>query len=464
MNTLLSNTLSESKSKRTTLLCLLYFCQGVPWGFATIALLATLSEVGHSRTDTATVVALAVLPWTFKFAWAPLIDSLRAPTLGLRRPWIAFAQLCMAITLLAAWTNGGLESTATLTHLAWVFFVHNCFASLQDVATDALAVDLLEDEERGRVNGLMWSSSLFGVAVGGAGMATIAAWYGLPTAILVQVGLLLSVFALVICWREHPGDRLFPWSPGAAHASVKAPSPGIVFTLKELKRALSLRTTLMLVAVASTRGISEGIYDPVTTEFFVQELGWPAERLAQSQGTLGLMGELAGALLGGYLCDRFGQRLIAVIGMVGALITLLTFSFTSDSWSQPGYMHVLLLPAFRGFSAFATVAMFSLYMKVSWTAVAATQFTMYMALSNIGYAFGVQLNSWLPLAGYDLTFADAYLLAGVVPILPLLLIFTFDPNGAEKHKLADRALGGSTSKVPAESTINPLGGPGPVIG
>ena len=49
--------------------------------------------------------------------------------------------------------------------IAWVFFVHNCFASLQDVATDALAVDLLEDDERGRVNGMMWASKLLGIVL-----------------------------------------------------------------------------------------------------------------------------------------------------------------------------------------------------------------------------------------------------------------------------------------------------------
>jgi hypothetical protein len=52
---------------------------------ATIALLATLSQAGHGKAETATAVALGIMPWTFKFIWAPIIDSVRMPSLGIRR-------------------------------------------------------------------------------------------------------------------------------------------------------------------------------------------------------------------------------------------------------------------------------------------------------------------------------------------------------------------------------------------
>ena len=431
-----SITLAASRTPRTTLLCLLYFSQGFPWGFASIALLATLSEAGHPKSATAAVVALAMLPWTFKFFWAPMIDSIRMPALGIRRPWIIIAQSCMALTLFGALTTGQFESAATLNYLAWVFFVHNCFASLQDVATDALAIDLLDDDERGRVNGMMWGSKLLGIAVGGAGMATVIASAGIQTAVIVQVCILVAVLALVIAWRERPGERLLPWTQGSVQGDI-ARSRGLFTTLRELRRALSTRTTMMLVLVAGSMAIGEGLYDPVTTEFFVQGLGWSAERFAQAQGTLGVLAELGGALLGGFLCDRFGQRRIAVIGILLFTATLLTFSFTSNLWDQPWYPHILLLPAFRGFVAMTTVSMFSLYMKVSWTKAAASQFTLYMAMSNLGYWFGAKLNTWLEGLSFPAALEDYYLLAGLLSLLPLVLLFSFNPDGVEARKQAD---------------------------
>ena len=432
------STLSGNRHRRTRLLCLLYFSQGVPWGFATIALLATLSEAGHSKADTATVVAMAILPWTFKFVWGPIIDSFRMPAFGIRRPWIAIAQFFMAVTLIGAATQGTLSSESTLIYLAWVFFIHNCFASLQDVATDAMTVDLLEPNERGRVNGYMWGSKLAGVALGGAGMAWVIAATNIQTAVVLQALITLSILGLVIAWLERPGERRFPWSAGTAQANPARGNFGLMITLTELRRALSNRTTAKLLLIAAVYVMVEGLYDPLTVEFFVQRLEWSAERFATAQGTLGVIGELVGALTGGYLCDRYGRRLMAGIGMLAMATVMLLFGATSMFWDAAWYPHVALLPAFKGTLAFTTVCLFSLFMKVCWTRAAATQFTLYMAMANLGYALGAKSNSWISLTGLDWGLAEFYLFGGTLPLLSVLLLRGLDPDSVEARRRAEQ--------------------------
>ena len=430
--------LADNRYARRVLLCLLYFTQGFPWGFATIALLATLSQAGHDKAQTATVVAMAILPWSFKFFWAPLIDSFRFPAMGLRRPWLMFAQTGMAVTLLGAWTTGSLESADTLNYIAVVFFVHNCFASLQDVAADALAVDLLDDSERGRVNGLMWGSKLVGVAVGGAGMATVIARFDIPTAVVVQAVMILVVLLLVMLLRERAGEKLMPWSAGSAQGVAAARDFGVFITLGELKRALSNRTTATLALFACLLPLAEGIYEPLTTEFFVRGLDWGAERYARAQGTWGILGELTGALMGGYLCDKLGRRRMAAFGIIVMSGVLIWFGSTLASSLQPGQGHIVLLPAYKGAVAFTTVCLFSLYMKVSWTTAAATQFTLYMALSNLGYAAGAKILTVIDLMDLRLATADYYLFAACLYAMPLLLLIGLDPDGVERRKIAER--------------------------
>ena len=104
------------------------------------------------------------------------------------------------------------------------------------------------------------------------------------------------------------------------------------------------------------------------------------------------------------------------------------------------------LPAFKGTLAFATVSLFSLYMKVCWTKAAATQFTLYMAMANVGYAVGAKLNAWIELAGFSPTMADFYLVAGAFALLPLVFLTGLDPDGVEARRRAESrrvALAGS---------------------
>ena len=109
--------LKDHRSLRTAMLCLLYFAQGFPWGFVIYALIAVFIEGGFTRGETVLISSVAILPWSFKFLWAPLIDSIRWPSMGLRRPWIIVAQFGMAVTLLATdriGTIGPLTPEATV--------------------------------------------------------------------------------------------------------------------------------------------------------------------------------------------------------------------------------------------------------------------------------------------------------------------------------------------------------------
>ena len=61
-------------------------------------------------------------------------------------------------------------------------------------------------------------------------------------------------------------------------------------------------------------------------------------------------------------------------------------------------------------------------MKISWTAAAATQFTVYMAVSNLGYAAGPMLTR------LHLDDPSSYLAAAVVAFLPMPFLFLLRPE------------------------------------
>ncbi|MEZ6042671.1 MAG: MFS transporter [Planctomycetaceae bacterium] len=222
--------LSEHKTLRMFTLCLLYVAQGIPWGFVTVTFAAWLAtpEHGISTDQLGKILAVASLPWSFKFLWGPLMDRFTIPSLGRRRPWIIFAQgmaILVLASLLAVDDLAGMVWAGTANAgpvwrtlyelipgpLAAVILLANVFMSMQDVAVDALAVDLLQEKERGIANGLMYGSSYAGTAIGGAGLGYVVANYGIQAGLLTQALLLFVIMLLPLCVRERPqsaGTRL----------------------------------------------------------------------------------------------------------------------------------------------------------------------------------------------------------------------------------------------------------------
>ncbi len=215
--------LSENKTLRMLTLCGLYLAQGVPWGFVTVTFAAWLAEPeqGITAEQLGPILAVATLPWSFKFLWGPVMDRFTIRSLGRRRPWIIFAQSA-AILILGSmmlvndlpnlvWTQtpegtGWLQVVYRLVPgpLAALILFANVFISLQDVAVDALAVDLLAENERGRANGLMYASNYLGTAIGGAGLGLLVSQFGIQAGLAGQAFILGGIMLLPICFRERP--------------------------------------------------------------------------------------------------------------------------------------------------------------------------------------------------------------------------------------------------------------------
>ena len=87
--------LTENKSWRLFTLCILYFAQGLPWGFASVTFAAYLVDNGVAIGDVAILFATVALPWTFKWIWGPVVDAVNIPRYGARRQWVLIAQLGM---------------------------------------------------------------------------------------------------------------------------------------------------------------------------------------------------------------------------------------------------------------------------------------------------------------------------------------------------------------------------------
>ena len=91
------------------------------------------------------------------------------------------------------------------------------FTSMEDVALDAMIIDLTPTAELGKINAFMLTGKSVGLAGGGAVTSYRYGISGLSTVAMFVLASLFAIPALVaILFSERAGERLFPWTSGVA--------------------------------------------------------------------------------------------------------------------------------------------------------------------------------------------------------------------------------------------------------
>jgi PAT family beta-lactamase induction signal transducer AmpG len=362
---------------------------------------------------------MTTLPYAFKWVWGPIIDSFTIPRFGRRRPWIVFAQLMMAITVGTMIAIPDL--TLDLKLLAWMILIHTVFNALQDVAVDGLAVDLLQDNERGRANGLMYASKYGGGAIGGIGMATVIGWSSLETALVVQTAILLAIMLVPLLVRERSGPT-----------PVR---PNIATVARSLAEVFSIRSAFVLAILMLSIHLALGVLTANAFALFTQELGWTMKQYTRLTGGVGLLAGLGGAVVGGVLADVLGRRRLIALASVAMGAGWLVFALSESQWSNDGFVYTLAMFETVCTSMMA-VGLFALCMDVAYPPIGASQFTAYMSLSNFSTTLGFLLTSELP-ESFD--YRTCYLVAAVYQVTVIGLLLWIDPT--ETRRTLPRAEG-----------------------
>ncbi len=369
----------ETQARRKILFASLYLSEGAPIGFLWLALPTRLRILDVPVEKITWLTAMLVLPWTFKFMWAPMVDVLRGDHWTLRH-WIVAAQCMMGLTLLPLlW----LDPRQSLGWLAATLMVHALSAATQDVAIDALCISSTEPDERGQYNGWMQAGMLIGRALMGGGALVMASWVG-DAAVVVGL-ILLTTFSMLLVMQSKP--------PGDDHSAM---SIGRWNNLRQtLGIALLDRNTWLGLLFALSGGAAfkslEVIYGPFLVDrgFEQASIGW-----FSAGPMIGAM--IVGSLLGGWLTDRLGPRRcvsFAMIAMAGTIGGLALTDYSLDSAPQLALLTWLVLTAF-GIGVF-TASSYALLMNISRPAIAATQFSTFMGATNGCESWSSYTSGWI---------------------------------------------------------------------
>lgn len=414
-------TLSESRLLRYITFGALYLAQGVPWGFIAVGYVVFLTDLGLDNTAIGSAVGLAYLPWSFKIVWGPIIDRFPSARFGRRRPYIIAAELLMGATLLLLLL---VDPKRDLALVGAVIFIHNTFAALQDVAVDAMAVDILPSRESGSVNSVMWACKSLGVAVGG-GAGTIFAKHFGWSALFVSITLIIwAIMGLALAVRERPAGAGLTDGEGDNSESAALTTLEL---FKRLWRSFAFPTAIVGLLIALLTPAGYALTMTVGTRMLRAELKLSEEMIGLLSGVIHPLSGVVGALIGGICADAFGVRKVIGCVMAGIAATLGLFALLPHLWPSMTFLIGWTIASqllITGYSA-ATLGFF---MRMSDPLVGATQFTIFMAMTNLTYSFSA------PGGG---VIADrfglpaTYGIAAVVQLVAISLLFFADPRVAE---------------------------------
>lgn len=425
----LPNLLATSRG-RLTAFFFLYVTEGIPLGFAAIAVATQLRRQDVGPAAIGAFVGSFYLPWAFKWAFGPFIDVFASERLGRRRGWIIVTQVLMAMTLLSTVLLKLPEQLALFTA---VLLVHNTFGAMQDVAIDALAVNTLAEHERGLANGLMFAGAAIGQALGGSGVLFLSGVTGFQSTFFFVAGSILAVTLFVAL----PMREATP----TARARAEGPSRWQVasaqmrhFAVEAFRSFLGTRGAFVGLAFALLPSGAMCLGLALQSNLAV-ELGLDDDQVA----LLNLWSSVISAgfmVLGGYLSDRYGRRrtLAVYIAAMSLPVLYLMALLQQYGWVMPvpqGGANPVVAPSALVLALWIATLAYAvaqglmygtrsaIFMDVTNPAVAATQFTAYMALLNLGIAYSA---TWQGIAIEAIGYPKTMLIDALFGLVCLLLL------------------------------------------
>lgn len=374
--------LSENKLLRYFNFIALYFAQGIPEGMITFGIPAWMAMNGKSAGEIAAFAVIVVLPWSFKFIAAPLMDRYTYLKMGRKRPWILFGQLGLVLSCICmAYVPDPLNNLNQL--MVAAFFV-SFFGAFQDIATDGMAVDIIPADQQAKANGFMWGSKVIGMSVSLAVGSIILNIYDFTSAMLM-VAVTIGIIMLVpLFLRERQGEKLTPWSPGKASPETKHMQ---LFDWRSIFKSLitvfTLRNSLFIALLLF---ICQGASKYISTllpVFTVKELGWTNVEYSNYYASAKLIGGIIGMLIGGILIDRFSKKRMLNIYFFSFILSISIFSFSGKYWADKSFVYAFMI-AQNTIYTLASIALFAAAMQCCWKKISASQFTLYMTIANLG--------------------------------------------------------------------------------
>ncbi|WP_461196901.1 MFS transporter [Acinetobacter pittii] len=399
------------------LLFSLYWAQGLPVGFMTHALPVILRAEGVSLAHIGGF-GLLMLPWSIKIFWAPWVDRHALSRLGHYRSWILPTQFLTVgvLCILSFFPVQALDQPIYL----FAFFISLLFMNLtgatQDIATDALAVNLLKHDQQHWGNTFQVIGSRLGFIVGGGAVLWCLDWLTWqPTFLLLATLVFLNTLPIWL-FKE-------PQHTSRSKRELKLNQLNLTTKIKAYLSYFSQNKELRSwLVVLITFKVADGLAGPLLKPLMV-DMGLSFTQIGVYITMLGAVAAFAGAAMAGGVLKYFSRPTALIVFSVFKIMSLGAYAYLAYAYEQKNQLNVWVIYTVNAledaFSAMLLVVMLTLVMYYSRKEYAGTDFTFQVSVmatvSGLLYSFSGVIGDVL---GY-FHYLIAIVIIGVLSLLPI---------------------------------------------
>lgn len=351
------------KQKPMLVIFLLGFASGTPFLLTLRTLQAWMTE-SNVNLSTIGFFALAGLPYTLKFLWAPVFDRFSLP-LGRRRGWLIVTQAALTVCLLGMSLTDPQASTWTMALFALLV---SFFSASQDIVVDAYRREIVKDEELALGSSVYVSGYFIAMWVTNGLALAMAEFMPWPQVYLIMT-VVMGTAILTTLWADEPPMNVVP-PRNLKEAMV---SPLVEF----FQRGGAIWVLLFVLCFKMGDAIAGSMLTP-----FYLKMGYTKLEIAAIAKTLSLPFKVFGGFLGGALILRLG--LMPCLWIFGILQAASTASFASLALMEHSQVLLGLVILFEDTTAAMGTAAYAGFMALMTNRkFTATQYALLSALSAV---------------------------------------------------------------------------------
>ena len=335
----------------------LYFAEALPYMAVMTLSVIMYTNLGLTNTELALYTSWLYLPWVIKPLWSPLIDQWRT-----KRWWILSMQLLVGAALAGVALS---LPMAMWLRLSLAFFWLMAFSSAtHDIAADGFYILSLSQEDQALYVGIRSTFYRIGSIFCQGILVMVAGWletrYNVPLAWSITMLLMAAIMVGLAGWHYTFLPRVEEKEAQKEELRIKdyTVQPFVetlrVFFSKPHIWAALLFMLLFRLPEAQLAKMAQPFMLRATTEGGL-ELGTATVGFAY--GTLGVIGLLAGGIVGGWLVSKHGLRrwlwpMVIAISLPDLVYVYLAYVQPTNLWIINSCVFIEQLGYGFGFTAY----------------------------------------------------------------------------------------------------------------